>query len=95
MSRKRKPWRRFKKSLVKDHQIRRLCLLLLTAEFLILSHQKIIPFPTVEFTENREILIRQEPDEDPSGRIYGIRIRLKEGVIDFYRQEEIKQERQP
>lgn len=70
---------------------------LLIVELIVLSHQKVIPIPTVEIQENHEIIIRGPlmdpgksmglPESENGDQTYGIRIRFKDGVIDFYRQE--------
>lgn len=99
---KRKPWRKFKEKGPKDRHIRRICLIALAAEAAVMERRGQIHVPAVKVTENREVIIYQlpleetqkdaggEPLEIPSkDRIYGIRIRLKEGTVDFYRREEL------
>ena len=99
MNKKRKPWRRFRRRPADRRRVRRLCFFFIAAELLVLGCQKTLPFPAVEFTEDKEIIIYRIPSGEDSGipdltsdRIYGIRVRLKEVVIDFYRQEEIRRE---
>ncbi len=92
---KRKPWRKLKQKRPKNKTLRRVCLAVLGAEAGVLWAQDRLPFPVIKVTENQEVVIYQIPlgDEDielPSkDRIYGIRIRLKDGVVDLYRREEL------
>lgn len=91
---KRKPWRKFKKKKAADQHIRRICLAVFGLELLILMERGEFSFPTVEVTDDREVVIYQAPvGENPAipekNQIFGIRIRLKDGVVDFYRREEI------
>ncbi len=99
---KQKPWRKFKEKRLKDRHIRRICLIVFAAEVAVMEKQGQIQVPAVKVTENREVLIYQLPLEEarkdcegepliiPSkDRIYGIRIHLKEGTVDFYRREEL------
>lgn len=88
---KRKPWRTFKQPLPRDGHIRFLCLLLLAGELLYLHGRNRLPIPIVEIRQDHEIVLYRagggEETKDPD-QIYGVRIRLKDGVIDFYRREE-------
>lgn len=99
---KRKPWRNFKEKRIKDGHIRRMCLAVLAVELGVLRQQGRLRFPVIEVTENREVVIYQLPVGDERGgredgsfkipskdQVYGIRIRLKEGMVDFYRREEL------
>lgn len=100
----RKPWRKFKKERWKKEHIRCVCALFIVIELAVLGTQGRLPFPVVEVKEGNEVIIYQRPAkegkpeegtgtvmEDPKkNQIYGIRIRLKEGVVDFYRKEELK-----
>ena len=94
---KRKPWRKFRKKKAVHKHIRRICLAMIGAELLVLKGQNEIRLPAVEVSaDSREIVIYRIPEEDGSGlpvpyndRVYGIRIRLKDGVVDFYRREEL------
>lgn len=97
---KRKPWRNYRKDSESKRRIRYACLFFLIVEFIILTRTYHVSIPTFELKENNELIIYQLPAHgDPSscdlseqiidGKIYGIRIRLKDGVIDFYRQEHI------
>jgi len=92
---KRKPWRKFKEKRLGNQHIRRVCLAVLAAEIVILKGQGRLHCPVIKVTENREVVIYQNPVEDgalevlPKDQVYGIRIRLKEGMVDFYRREEL------
>lgn len=99
---KRKPWRNFRKHSEAKRRIRYACLFFLIIEFIILTRTCHLSIPTIEVKENNEVIIYQLPadgvpsscglsEQSGDGKIYGIRIRLKEGVIDFYRQEHMKQ----
>lgn len=99
---KRKPWRKFRQYSGAKRRIRYACLFFLIIEFIILARTYHLSIPTIEVKENNELIIYELPaDGVPSpsglsgqtvdGKIYGIRIRLKDGVIDFYRQEHMKQ----
>lgn len=71
-----------------------------------LGRQGRLLVPVVEITEDREVVIYQIPLEDgketgeegleiPSkDRVYGIRIRLRDGMVDFYRREELHRQGQ-
>ena len=85
---KRKPWRNFRKHRASNRLISFLCLLILLAELIIFSTNHLLPVPSIEISEHNEVIIYQFHDgsEKPDNKIYGIRIRLKEGIIDFYRQ---------
>ncbi len=94
---KRKPWRKFKYKRPKNKILRRVCLAVLGAELGVLWVQDRLTFPVIMVTESQEVVIYQIPlgEEDaelPSkDRIYGIRIRLKDGVVDLYRREELSE----
>lgn len=102
---KRKPWRRFKEKRLKEGAVRRICLAVLAAELGVLWGQGRLSFPVIEVTKDREVIIYQFPggngDKAAAGpleaplkdEVYGIRIRLKEGMVDFYRREELHRER--
>ena len=80
-----------KQPLPKDGHVRLFCLLLLTGELFVLHSQNRLPIPIIEIREDREIGFYRAGDgeeaEEPR-KIYGVRIRLKDGVIEFYRREE-------
>ena len=82
---KRKPWRKFKKERWKREHIRYVCALFIIIELAVLGIQGQLPFPVVEVREDETTPGGPEKDE-----IYGIRFRLKEVMIDFYRREELK-----
>lgn len=101
---KRKPWRKFKKERWKREHIRYVCALFIIIELAVLGIQGQLPFPVVEVREGNEVVIYQQsevkkpmenqdettPGDPEKDEIYGIRFRLKEGMIDFYRKEELK-----
>ena len=99
---KRKPWRNFKEKRLRDKHIRWVCLVIFAVEMGVLGKQGRLRLPVIKVTENREVVIYQlpleggdkeregEPLEVPSkDQVYGIRIRLKDGMVDFYRREEL------
>ena len=91
---KRKPWRKFKENRQKDKRIRQVCLAVLGAELAVLQWQGRLSLPVIRITEGREFIIYQMPltRAIPSkDHVCGVRIRLKDGVVDFYRREEIRE----
>lgn len=100
---KRKPWRTFKQKRQNHKHIRRICLALLAAEILILKARGPLRIPGVELSADKsQVVIYRLLGEEGSGdseipskeRVYGIRIRLKDGAVDFYRREELHDRRQ-
>ena len=71
-------------------------MVLLAAEILALKARGVLRIPGVKVSAGQsEVVIYRplEEGESPSGeRVYGIRIRLKDGVVDFYRREEIHEQ---
>ena len=93
---KRKPWRKFKENRQRDKRIRQVCLAVLGAELAVLQWQGRLSLPVIRITEGREFIIYQmslvEGEVIPAkDDVCGVRIRLKDGVVDFYRREEIRE----
>lgn len=88
----RKPWRRFPSGNDSVHTIRRICfaaLVLEAAWFLKESKPARVSFKEEE--QHRKVFIQENDKEQEDGileRYFGVRIRLREGVIEIYRREE-------
>ena len=96
----KKSWRRFAREGMWDRKIRRACIAALTLEAAVLFYQ----YGGTDFfalraeSESRQWLSPAE-DEDASGgvleEIFGFRLRLRDGAVEFYRQEENVGEAKP
>ena len=85
---KRKPWRKYKKHYITKGHVRWLCLLLLALETFVLCKKGVISVPAIEVKKDSQTLIYQiQEEEEAEGRAsrsWGIRIRTKEGTLEFY-----------
>ncbi len=96
----RKSWRKFTREGVWDRKVRRICIAALTLEAAVLFHQ----YGGADFfalraeSESRQWL---SPAGEESGNggvmeeIFGFRLRLRDGAVEFYRQEETVGETKP
>lgn len=95
---KKKPWRTFKnKECGRERQIcwwiRRSCGIILVIEAVVLWMQAGLPAVQVERQQQtwleKNDQARQESDSILE-QIFGVRLRLEDGVVEFYRKEEVK-----
>lgn len=90
---KRKSWRKFRKDKRNEGMIRKACFTILILELAFFIRESKIPFIYIEREEEHH-MVRETVMEEAGGgetiEIFGLRIRLKEGVIEFYRKEEVK-----
>ena len=94
MKRRKKSWRTFKKK-ESEHQkqicwrIRRACSIILCVEALILWKQAELPVVHVDRQENSWVRQAGESENSVLEQIFGVRLRVEKGVIEFYRREEM------
>ena len=88
-----KPWRRFDKPSCISGVIRRLCFAALVLETALVLNNVSSAIACVEEKEIRQVLLTEAMESKSAPvnqleRYFGIRLRLKEGEIEFYHKEE-------
>ncbi len=89
----KKSWRRFTREGVWDRKIRRVCIAALTLEAAVLfyQHGSADFFALRAESESRQWLSPAGNEDETGGvmeEIFGFRLRLRDGAVEFYRQEE-------
>lgn len=90
---RRKSWRNFRTDEGNEGMIRKACFTVLILELAFFVRESKIPFIHIEREKEHQMVQEAVLEKAGSGEtieIFGLRIRLKEGVIEFYRKEEVK-----
>lgn len=90
---KRKSWRNFRRDKGREGLIRKVCCTVFILELAFLVRESKIPFIHIEREEEHRMVHETVLEKEGNGEsieIFGFRIRLKEGLIEFYRKEEVK-----
>ncbi len=92
----RKPWRKFRRTRRCDAIVRKICCALLILEAAVLVERggmKDLLALRVE-RQQREWISPAEDERDAAGlpeQIFGVRLRLRDGAVEFYRREHISE----
>lgn len=91
-----KPWRRFKKDGPAGRLVRKVCSAVLILEAAVLISRSGLGVFSVERTYEEWLSpvpsgLAGETDEGTLEKIFGIRLRLRDGAVEFYRQENLRE----
>ncbi len=84
--RKKKTWRRFPRAERPDSIVRKCCLAALLLEAAVLAERGGLPPALSIRVEDSRVLT--SPEVGPPENVFGIRVRIRDGAIEFYRTED-------